>query len=117
MTKSKIYKWNVYLANVPFLEISGQKIRPVIPITKVGRAVYIIPLTTNLEQKTDLDIAIELNNHKGLIKVGNLQRIDELKFIKPMYSIHTKKVIRINHETRKIIQQKLIKLLINTENE
>lgn len=86
----EINKWNVYLANVPFLDIKGQKARPVIVIAKIDIAVFIVPLTTNLDKTNKYDIPIKLNNQKGLIKVESLQRIYIKNFIKPLYSIKTK---------------------------
>lgn len=109
----EINKWNVYLANVPFLEIKGQKARPVIVIAKVDIAVFIVPLTTNLDKANKYDIPIKLNNQKGLIKVESLQRIYIKNFIKPLYSIKTKKRIRIDLDIRKQILIKLKELLIN----
>lgn len=111
----EINLWNVYLADVPFLEIKGSKVRPVIVIAKVDIAVFIIPLTTNLAKANKYDIPVNLNNQKGLIKVESLQRIYENKFIKPLYSIKTKQRIRIDLEIRNQIKDKIIQLLINNE--
>ncbi|WP_342277224.1 hypothetical protein [Spiroplasma endosymbiont of Nebria brevicollis] len=77
--KLQIIKWNIYNARVNFLEIKGSKVRPII-------AVHIIPLTTNLENRTKYDIDININNKQGIIKVGNLQRIYEGNIISPLYS-------------------------------
>jgi len=109
----EINKWNVYLANVPFLDIKGQKARPVIVIAKIDIAVFIVPLTTNLDKANRYDIPIKLNNQKGLIKVESLQRIYIKNFIKPLYSIKTKKRIRIDLDTRNQIRIKITELLIN----
>lgn len=109
----EINRWNVYLASVPFLEIKGQKVRPVIVIAKVDIAVFIVPLTTNLSKENKFDIPINLNNQKGLIKVESLQRIYKNNLIKPLYSIKTKQRIRINLETRNLILKKITELLID----
>lgn len=71
----KLIKWNVYNAKVSFLEMDGSKVRPVVVICKHGIAIFIIPLTTNLKNKTIYDVEANINNQQGLIKVGNLQRI------------------------------------------
>lgn len=112
--KIEIIKWNVYYANLSFIDNNETKERPVIIIGKMGSALTIIPLTTNLNKQTEFDIEVIFKTKKSLIKVANIQRIHYSKIVRPLYI--NKVIVNIKGSMRKEIAYKIYLYLIAKNN-
>lgn len=109
----KIIKWNIYNVKVPFTtNFCKNKTRSVVVIIKVGGDVIILPISSQINKKSKHDIIIKLNK-PSLIKVANIQSINQKDIISPYYSIKMKKILKVDNKLKILIERKLIELLIN----
>jgi|GEM_PF-5549633 len=108
--KINIRQWNIYLAGVPYTEnFRKRETRPVIVIRKHGGDVIILPITSQIEKKYQFDLEINLNL-PSLIKVGNIQSINQKDIIAPYQNLVTKKIIYLNKNKKLEIINNLNKL-------
>ncbi|MCL6428573.1 hypothetical protein LT335_00112 [Spiroplasma sp. JKS002669] len=108
--KINIRQWNIYLAWVPYTEnFRKRETRPVIVIRKHGGDVIILPITSHIEKKYQFDLEINLNL-PSLIKVGNIQSINQKDIIAPYQNLVTKKIIYLNKNKKLEIINNLNKL-------
>lgn len=116
--KLEIRKWNIYIANIYYIDINKWKQRPVIVLYIIGNNAIIIPLTTKIEKEHWSDVKFLLNKKENRAKLNNIQRIHINKIKRPAleYNKNSYKYARLSKDLRKEIEEKFKKLFFNESN-
>ncbi|WP_425381289.1 hypothetical protein [Spiroplasma endosymbiont of Polydrusus pterygomalis] len=116
--KLKIREWNIYIANIYYIDSNEWKQRPVIVLYIIGNSATIIPLTTKMEKEHWSDVKFLLNKKENRAKLNNIQRIHINNIKKPAleYNENSYKYARLSEDLRKEIEEKFKKLFFPKNN-
>lgn len=100
--------WDVVAAEISFSNLEETKIRPVLIISKDWDDYLLMKITSNISNKSDFDLYIEMDNLNNL-KANSIIKI--LKIWSFSKEILKKKIWELNYESKELLKRNLVNFI------